>query len=234
MKFGPRLRRPRLGPAFVFVFGLSGCAVHPPPRTAFSAGPGLYVVQAGDSETWIAKRLCLSLEQVAAYNPGVDWSHLKIGQKLNYVGPPTPPTPVLYHNPEYDFTFSLSPSWLAYSVLIRPWQGTTDFPATDKTAVTERGTTIILRDPRWTTSAPCQDIPIDVFTRDQWDRLHHGKFNLELYAGGFEGELWHNDKYVFAIHSRYNWNEDLKDWNEADNLVRENCASHPMPRLYPE
>ena len=47
------------------------------------AGPGEYVVKAGDvSGTKIAKANGVSVEDLKAVNPGVDWSKLKLGQKL--------------------------------------------------------------------------------------------------------------------------------------------------------
>jgi LysM repeat protein len=47
------------------------------------AGPGEYIVKAGDtSGTKIAKANGVSIQDLQAVNPGVDWSHLKIGQKL--------------------------------------------------------------------------------------------------------------------------------------------------------
>lgn len=47
------------------------------------AGPGEYIVKAGDvSGTKIAKNLGVSIEDLKAVNPGVNWSHLAIGQKL--------------------------------------------------------------------------------------------------------------------------------------------------------
>ena len=66
---------------------LTGCAtnkpVYPLPRAAFPE-PGIYLVQPGDSATRIAKNLCLTVGQLSEHNPGVDWSHLKIGLKLYY------------------------------------------------------------------------------------------------------------------------------------------------------
>ena len=47
------------------------------------AGPGGYVVKAGDtSRTKIAKANGVSIADLQAGNPGVEWNHLKIGQKL--------------------------------------------------------------------------------------------------------------------------------------------------------
>jgi LysM repeat protein len=47
------------------------------------AGPGEYVVKAGDtSGTKIAKANGVSIEDLKAVNPGIEWNHLKIGQKL--------------------------------------------------------------------------------------------------------------------------------------------------------
>ncbi len=47
------------------------------------AGPGEYVVKAGDvSGTKIARNNGVSIQDLMAVNPGVNWSSLKIGQKL--------------------------------------------------------------------------------------------------------------------------------------------------------
>jgi|GEM_PF-6148280 len=140
--------------------------------------------------------------------------------------------PTIYHSTKYNFTFSLPASWRGYSVLIGQWQGKTYFPATDKTAEVEHGPTITLRNPHWAAGNPYQDIPIAVFTRIQWDGYHHGKFSP--YVGGIAEELWHNDKYVFAIHSRYNANDGVNGWKEVEDIITQNRAVHPEPALYPE
>jgi LysM repeat protein len=46
------------------------------------AGPGEYVVKAGDGGTKIAKANGVSLADLQAVNPGVDWTKLKVGQKV--------------------------------------------------------------------------------------------------------------------------------------------------------
>ena len=46
------------------------------------AGPGEYVVKPGDSGVKIANANGVSLGDLQAVNPGVNWSGLKIGQKL--------------------------------------------------------------------------------------------------------------------------------------------------------
>jgi len=77
---------------FLSALLVAGCAankpVYPLPRTAFPE-PGVYLVQPGDSATLIANNLCLSVERLSTLNPGMDRSHLKIGQRLYYASPPT-------------------------------------------------------------------------------------------------------------------------------------------------
>lgn len=46
------------------------------------AGPGEYIVKPGDSGVKIANANGVSLGDLQAVNPGVNWSGLKIGQKL--------------------------------------------------------------------------------------------------------------------------------------------------------
>ena len=52
------------------------------PAAATAAGAGEYVVQPGDIGTKIARETGLSIEQLEALNPGINWKLLKPGQKL--------------------------------------------------------------------------------------------------------------------------------------------------------
>jgi hypothetical protein len=141
--------------------------------------------------------------------------------------------PIRYHNPQYHLTFLLPAIWQKYSVLVEQWDGETYSPTTDKTIVVGHGPMITLRPPGWQSSAPSQDIMIVVFTRDQWDALHHGKFWPSLFAGGMMMELWHNQSFVFAMSSRYNWGE-LEGSKEVAQIIEQNRAANKMRNLYPE
>lgn len=138
---------------------------------------------------------------------------------------------ILYHNAEYDFTFTLPASWSGYSVLVQQWEGQSYLAAADNAVVTEHGPVIVLRHPQWTAEDHYQDIPIQVFTRSQWEDHHLGKFSIG--AGGFQDEIGQNPKYVFAISSRFNADDSVKGWQEATEIVGENQAA-TVSRLYPQ
>jgi hypothetical protein len=138
--------------------------------------------------------------------------------------------PIRYHNSQYDFTFYLPASWQRHSILTQQWEGETYLPEKDKDVVLARGPIIVLRNPQWKTNNLYQDIPIYIFTRQQWEDIHLGKYDAEG-AGGIIYELWHNDKYVFGMHSRYNWHE-LSGFKEVADIVNQNCAAHPEPPLH--
>jgi hypothetical protein len=147
-------------------------------------------------------------------------------------GPAHPSTlPLTCRNAPYDFTFYLPASWQEYSVLTEQWNGQTYVPATDKSEVTEHGPVIVLRHPQWKTDDPWQDIPILVFTRSQWEAERQGKFSI--FAGGVEEEIAHNAKYVFAINSRFNWNDSVQGAREAEDIVIQNKTAN-RPHLNPE
>jgi hypothetical protein len=79
-------------------------------------------------------------------------------------------TNIAYSNTEYGFDFTLPASWEGYSVLTEDWQGKAI--SGDHTGeVVESGKEIILRHPSWTKADPYQDIPIMVFSLDQWDQV---------------------------------------------------------------
>jgi hypothetical protein len=48
-------------------------------------------------------------------------------------------------------------------------------------------------------------------------------------AGGVDYEIAHNAKYVFAIHSRFNWDESVKGREEAGAIVERNQTAHGPP-----
>jgi hypothetical protein len=147
---------------------------------------------------------------------------------------PTHPSalPLRYHNKEYGLVFSLPPSWQGYSVLSHQWEGISYSPAKDATVVTAQGLMIVLRHPQWTANDPYQDIPLMVFTRSQWNSGKRGGFGVG--DGGFDEEMWHNQKYVFAMSSRYNAADDVKGWKEVADIVEQNHAANSMPSLYPQ
>jgi hypothetical protein len=143
--------------------------------------------------------------------------------------------PVRYRNAKYDLMFYMPASWRGYSVLMERWEGITYSPDKDQDVVLADGPIIVLRNPLWKTNDQYQDIPIYIFTRQQWDDMHRGEFDA-VGAGGVIYELWHNDKYVFGMHSRtFGFNDELKKWRETENIVYQNSATHyPKPHLYPE
>ena len=141
--------------------------------------------------------------------------------------------PVCYHSARYDLTFYLPASWRSYSVSVQQLEDERYSPAEDRQVIVGHTPMITLRHPQWQASAPYQDIPILVFTRAQWDALHHGALWPSLFAGGVMDELWHSQKFVFAMSSRYNWSE-LNGMREVEHTVEQNCAAHKMQHLYPE
>jgi hypothetical protein len=139
--------------------------------------------------------------------------------------------PIRYHNAQYDFTFYLPVNWQRYSVLMDEWEGDKYLPEKDTDVVLARGPIIVLRNPQWKTNNLYQDIPIFIFTRQQWDDTNLGKYNA-VGAGGCFYELWNNDKYVFGIHSRYNADDSVNGSKEVQDTVNQNCAAHPEPNLH--
>ena len=60
---------------------------------------------------------------------------------------------------------------------------------------------ISIRHPQWTAENPRQDIPIMIFTIEQWNSLQQEKFHIGAAPIG-PTELNRNEKYVFAIPAR--------------------------------
>jgi hypothetical protein len=103
---------------------------------------------------------------------------------------------LVYVNRQYGFRFDLPADWKGYRILMQRWDGTTR----DEPRHKEYGPRILIRDPRWTKSQPRQDIPIMIFTLQQW------KQDLVVSAAPIgPSELGRNSRYVFALPARYNF-----------------------------
>jgi len=125
---------------------------------------------------------------------------------------------VKYQNNEYGFVFSLPLSWQNYSIVIEKWNG----QMLDSQAKLT-GPKILIRHPEWTAKNMRQDIPIMIFTSDQWKLVEQEKIAVSAAPIG-PTELGHNDKYVFALPARYNF-AFLPGFEEVEQIMQSNPLS---------
>lgn len=110
---------------------------------------------------------------------------------------------LIYNNTQFGFTFTLPKSWQNYSIVTTNWQGVAIAGQHNGTVV-QSGAIINLRHPQWTQAVPRQDIPIMVFTLNQWASLQKMEFSVGA-APIAPSELGRNSRYVFALPARYNY-----------------------------
>lgn len=132
-----------------------------------------------------------------------------------------------YRNLRYGFCFSLPANWGGYSIVVDRWQGYTNGPGGDVTV--EQGPIILIRDPRWTSAEPRQDIPIMVFAQKQWRSLQRKEFAVSPAPFG-PPELGRNRNYVFGLPPRYNY-AFPPGYRGVDQILRSKpfdseCLSH--------
>ena len=111
---------------------------------------------------------------------------------------------IVYKNTEYGFNFTLPESWKGYSIVSSLWEGIPMGSQQSGQTVAETGPIISIRDPKWTAQTPRQDIPIMVFTLDQWNSLQKDVFHIGAAPNG-PSELGRNNSYVLALPTRYNY-----------------------------
>lgn len=126
--------------------------------------------------------------------------------------------PNLYVNSQYGFTFTLPDTWKGYSTVEGKWEGYTFGSSSQE--VSEIGPMLSIRHPQWTQETPRQDIPIMIFTLDQWNSLQQDKFHIGA-APINPSELGRNNKYVFALPARYNF-AFLKGYEEVETILSSN------------
>ena len=130
-----------------------------------------------------------------------------------------------YENTEYGFTFSMPDSWKNYSVMNTKWQGYSFDLNTQEQINVEQGPIISIHHPLWTEITPRQDIPIMIFTIDQWNKMQKDEFHIGA-APINPSELGRNKKYVFALPARYNY-AYLTGFEEVDQIIKTNPL-HPF------
>ncbi len=122
----------------------------------------------------------------------------------------------VYNNADYGFRFTLPDTWKGFTVINNIWEGN---PLT-ATATKQTGAKLLIRNPKWTTELPYQDIPVLVFTLVQWNSYLSGNFSISA-APIAAAELGRNNMYVFALPPR--WNFDYSEgYLEAENIVKSN------------
>jgi len=127
---------------------------------------------------------------------------------------PSTATSLTYDNTKYGFKFTLPLSWTGYTLVNSTWQGRN--VATG--AVEETGPLILIRHPLWTAAAKRQDIPIMVFTLNQWSKVISEKMSLGA-APIPPSELGRNATYVFALPARYNYAFPT-GYQEVDQIIQ--------------
>ena len=126
-------------------------------------------------------------------------------------------TTLEYKNTKYSFSFSLPLTWKGYTIVEEKWEG---YATTENSNVIETGPKILIRHPKWTTENSRQDIPIMIFTIEQWNKLAKEEFAVSAAPIG-PMELGRNARYVFALPARYNFAFQT-GWEEVEEIVQTN------------
>jgi beta-lactamase regulating signal transducer with metallopeptidase domain len=137
-----------------------------------------------------------------------------IGVKPQETAAPSGQSAVVYKNTDYGFDFNLPADWKGYSVVTDKWEG---YSVSDANKILATGPKLSIRSPKWTRENPTQDIPVMVFTLQQWDDLLKEKFAVSA-APVPPSELGRNSKYVFALPARYNFSF-LPGYEEVEKII---------------
>lgn len=121
---------------------------------------------------------------------------------------------VIYKNNEYGFELTLPDSWLGYSILEETWNGQT----VDEKSIKYQGPKVIIRNPNWIEAKIWQDIPIMVFTPDQWKLIEAESLAVSAAPIG-PSKLGENTKYIFALPPRWVGFTDALGQDEAVKIT---------------
>lgn len=124
-----------------------------------------------------------------------------------------------YSNKDFGFDFTLPSTWEGYSIENTTWQGSA-LTGEHTGEITEQGTKIIIRHPDWTEKNPRQDIPVMVFTKEQWKLVEKEELAVSAAPIG-PSKLGSNSEYVFALPARYNFSFDT-GYEEVEDIMENN------------
>ncbi len=121
----------------------------------------------------------------------------------------------IYENDKYGFEVTLLDSWKGYEVLTESWKGI----SLDGDSKQYQGPQIIIRNPKWSISKPWQDIPIMVFTKDEWELIEAKNLSVNAAPIG-PNKLDENQQYVFALPPRWIGFTDNLGQDEAQEISK--------------
>jgi hypothetical protein len=130
------------------------------------------------------------------------------------------PTALIYENTQFGFCFRLPASWTGYSILTGQWDG-----MVMSTNQMIHGPSITIRNAKWTTENPYQDIPILIFKPEIWRKVDGAKIMVGA-APFAPSELGRNNRYVFALPARLT-SDSASGFQEVSNLTREKPLESP-------
>lgn len=131
---------------------------------------------------------------------------------------------VVYTNEEYGLRVSLPDSWDGYGVTTFTWTAVR-FAANGTEEQAAQGPLIHIVNPLVGRGNPYQDIPIMVFTHEQWRHLDGPGADWSVSAAPIgPSVLASNSAYVFALPARYNF-ASPPGWEEVEDLIRNGAVS---------
>lgn len=170
-----------------------------------------YIYETTQSKAKDEKDLVLFRKYLEDGTLVLEYKYKILGKEPKQVGS------IIYDNKEYGFTFSLPLSWKGYKIITDKWQGMAF--ATNGEKPVETGPLLYIRHPKWTKKIPRQDIPIMIFTIEQWNKMQQDKFHIGA-APINPSELSRNTEYVFALPARYNY-AFPKGFEEVEEIIEE-------------
>ena len=111
----------------------------------------------------------------------------------------------IYKNDTFGFQMTLSKDWAGY---------------TASTSEVKFGNSITLRHPLWTKENPRMDIPVLIYSVEQWGKWLKTDFEGYPTAAPIgPTERGHNDRYVFATAPRYNFSF-LTGFEQVEEILK--------------
>ncbi len=161
--------------------------------------------------------LIISCAAAVLFGGAFYFQNLTIQELKAYVVQPIAPAAgwETYTNSKYSFELKLPDSWRGYSIVEQSWEG----HEIDNYQQAYSGPMVTIKNPQTTPTQIYQDIPIMVFTPDQWQLILQERLAVSAAPIG-PAEVGQNTKYIFATPPRWYGFTDAIGFQEAVQIVK--------------
>jgi hypothetical protein len=120
---------------------------------------------------------------------------------------------------KYGFKMTLPGDWTGMEII----ENNREIIEVETGKIIDYAPVYVFRHPLWSKEKPRQDIPLEIYTISQWQKIQSGLYSVSA-APMAPTEIYRNKSYIFTVPARYNYAHQ-EGWQEVDEILKNNPIS---------